>query len=175
MDKRINNHWAVIHWFGWKKLNPEKHKFYDLYCWMRARCYRKEHSSYKNYWWRWIKVLWNSFEEFKNDMYESYLDHIEKYWKAQTSLDRIDNDWNYCKENCRRATRIEQRANQRKSLYVVVDWIKYTTRDISEMCHLCIDWASDRIKKYKLWFITKEQLLKMNRLIKEELNKSSRK
>ena len=56
---------------------------------------------------------------------------------------------------------------------MVVDGIKYTTRDISELCHLCIDWASDRIKRYKWWFITKEQLLKMNRLIKEELNKSS--
>lgn len=98
-------------------------------------------------------------------MYESYLEHIEKYWKAQTSLDRIDNDWNYCKENCRWATKAEQRANQRKSLYVIVDWIKYTTRDISEICHLCIDWASDRIKRYKGWFTNKEQLLKMNRLI----------
>lgn len=26
-----------------------------------------------------FKVEWNSFEEFKNDMYDSYLQHIKKY------------------------------------------------------------------------------------------------
>ncbi len=165
MDKRINNHWAVKHWFGSKRMDADKHKFYNVYLWMVKRCTNPQHTSYKNYWARWIRVLRKSFEEFKDDMYESYLEHIEKYWKAQTSLDRIDNDGDYCKENCRWATMAEQRANQRKSLYAVIDWEKYTTRDIAEMCWLCIDWASDRIKRYNHWFINQEQLFKFNRLM----------
>lgn len=114
MDKRINNHWAVKHWFGSKGIDADKHKFYDVYLWMIRRCTNPQHTSYKNYWARWIRVLRNSFEEFRADMYESYVKHIKEYWKAQTSLDRIDNDWDYCKENCRWATWKEQELNKRK-------------------------------------------------------------
>lgn len=158
MDKRIYNTWPIKHWFG-SKNNLEKHKFYDLYCWMVARCRRKTHASYKNYWGRWIKCLWKNFEEFKDDMYESYLQHIEEYWKKDTSLDRIDVNWNYCRENCRWATRTQQATNTRVSLKALVDWIEYTTRDISDICWIWTDWAWDRIKLFNKGEITKEQLL----------------
>ena len=80
---------------------------------MHNRCYQKSSDSYQNYWWRWIIVERKKFEDFKSDMYESYLIHIERYWRKQTTLDRIDSDWNYSKENCRRATYSEQNANRK--------------------------------------------------------------
>jgi hypothetical protein len=47
-------------------------------------------------------------------MYESYLNHVEQYWEKETTIDRIDVNYHYCKENCKRSTRKEQRQNQRK-------------------------------------------------------------
>ena len=87
-------------------------KILDKRYWIQRRCYNKNLPNYKYRWWRGIKCEREYFNDFKRDMYESYLEHVKEFWEKQTTLDRIDNDLNYCKENCRRATRIEQRHNQ---------------------------------------------------------------
>jgi hypothetical protein len=46
-------------------------------------------------------------------MYESYIKHCEEFWKRQTTIDRIDVNWDYCKENCKRSTYLEQNRNRR--------------------------------------------------------------
>src|SRR3990167_4465109 len=47
--------------------------FYNVWRGMLKRCNNKKHKSYKRYGGRGIKVLWKSFEDFKDDMYKSYL------------------------------------------------------------------------------------------------------
>lgn len=101
-----------------------KTKFYKVYSSMLARCNNILHQAYIHYGARGIKVCdrWqgkNGFIHFKEDMYESYLEHIEKYGELGTSLDRIDNNSNYCKENCRWATYEEQGNNKRNTRYVL--------------------------------------------------------
>ena len=86
------------HWMTWTRFN-------NIFRWIKARCNIKSHPSYKNYWWAWIRCLWNSFEEFKNDMYDSYIKHVEKFWEKNTTIDRIDYNWNYCKNSQKKKQR----------------------------------------------------------------------
>lgn len=87
--------------------------FYKKFRDILSRCNNKNIVAYSNYWARGIKCLRIRFEDFYNDMYESYLEHCNKYWERQTTIDRIDVDWNYCKENCKRSTFDEQNHNKR--------------------------------------------------------------
>jgi hypothetical protein len=80
------------------------------FCWahIKQRCLNKNNKSYKNYGGRGIKVCdrWLNFESFWEDMKDGYKDNL--------TIDRIDNDGNYCKENCRWITHKEQQKNKRR-------------------------------------------------------------
>lgn len=55
---------------------------------------------------------WSSFENFRDDMLESYKEHVEAHGKARTTLDRIDGSKGYFLENCRWATYQVQARNR---------------------------------------------------------------
>ena len=89
---------------------------------LKARCNNPKSHKYHWYWERWIKCLRKSYEDFKRDMWDSYYKHIEKYWENNTQIDRIDNNWNYCKENCRRVTIKENCRNRSSNHLVELNW-----------------------------------------------------
>lgn len=93
-------------------------RFYFRYYGMRARCLHKKAPDYHRYGGRGIKCLWQSFEEFKKDMYESFLEHAKVHGEKDTTLDRIDVNGNYYKGNCRWITMKEQNYNRRSSRMV---------------------------------------------------------
>jgi len=103
-------------------------QFWNVFKCLRARCRNENDTSYKNYGGRGIKNKWESFEDFINDMYESYLEHVKEYGKGNTTIERINNNGNYCKENCRWATRQEQNNNTRANVFLSHNGITMTIR-----------------------------------------------
>ena len=87
---------------------------------LRTRVSNPNHRAYKFYGGKGVKCLWSSFEEFKNDMYESYLEHCKKFGEKETQIDRIDTNGHYCKENCRWVIRKEQDNNKVDTIYIDV-------------------------------------------------------
>ena len=91
---------------------------------MLQRCYNPKVPSYKLYGLRGIQVCdaWKaSFSQFREDMTPGY--------SPKLTLDRIDNNSNYCKENCRWATMKEQSNNTRRNRWVVVNGEKMTASE----------------------------------------------
>lgn len=105
----------------WKDHGMYGTRFYNIYQHIKIRCNYKKDKYYHRYGWRWIINEWKNFLEFKNDMYNSYLEHIESHWEKQTTIDRIDNNGNYCKQNCRRATQVQQHNNRWNN--IIVQWM----------------------------------------------------
>jgi len=148
---------VITHWLA---RNKGHRKMYDIFMWIVDRCNNKNNHAYKKYWWRWIKCEWKNVEDFFRDMKDSYKEHCEKYWEKNTTLDRIDVNWNYSKGNCRRATRDVQQNNRTNNLYIEIDWIVYNSEEFAKKYWVSKGIASHRICGYLHWRYKLENITK---------------
>jgi hypothetical protein len=81
---------------------------------MKSRCLSKTHHAYDSYGGRGITICneWLYFTNFYNDMGDK---------PDGMSLDRIDNEEGYFKDNCRWATMKEQERNRRNNRYITIN------------------------------------------------------
>lgn len=105
--------------------------FENVFQRIKSRCNKKNNKDYNLYGGRGIKCLWKSFLEFRDDMYESYLIHKKTHVGTNTRIERINNNGNYSKENCKWATHIEQARNRRSTHFLT-----YKGKTLT-----CTEWA----------------------------------
>ena len=93
---------------------------------MRQRCNDKNCKEYPYYGGRGIKVseAWNDFATFYADMGPR---------PEGMTIDRVNNDGDYCKENCRWASRTEQARNRRNTVFAEING---ALKPIAEWCEI---------------------------------------
>ena len=131
---------------------------------MRQRCHYPNDINYKNYGARGIHVCerWmNSFENFYSDMGDR---------PQGMSLDRIDNDGDYCAENCKWSTKPEQGINQRTNRLIEYDGERLTLMQWSRRTGLSKHTISRRLKSG--WSVEKTLTTPLHATRKGQLNAS---
>jgi hypothetical protein len=93
----------------------------------KSRCENPTDPAYPRYGGRGIKFCWNSFVDFYADMGPK---------PEGLTLERIDNNGPYSKENCKWATRKEQGNNKRNNILITYDGITGTIAYWSDLLGL---------------------------------------
>jgi len=117
-------------------------KTYTVWDAMIQRCNNSNHPSYKNYGGRGIRVCeaWLKFENFLKDMGES---------SDKMSIDRINNNGDYCKENCKWSTKKEQERNKRNNKRITINNDTKLLIEWCEQFNLNANTVRSRIYTYK--------------------------
>ncbi len=117
-----NNERSTKHGHATNGISPT----YHTWAGMKARCNNPKHSSYSTYGKKGISVCkeWDNFSKFITDM------GVKPIGK---SLDRIDYNGNYCKENCRWATYKEQSRNKSNNHFFTINGETKTVAEWAEI------------------------------------------
>lgn len=111
---------------------------YRIWAAMKRRCDNKNRPEWPNYGGRGISYCerWAKFENFLEDMGRRPYKH---------SIDRIDNDGNYSKDNCRWATTADQMNNTRANRYVIFKGDKILLKDAASISGITLSTVYRRI------------------------------
>lgn len=101
---------------------------------MISRCECEDNKEYHNYGGRGIEVCreWHNLDTFATWAYENGFD--EQKGRSEQTIDRIDNNGNYCPENCRFTDMVTQSNNKRnnrriicgRETHTLAEWSKIT-------------------------------------------------
>lgn len=119
-------------------------RLYTVWSGMMDRCYRPKNQKYDLYGGRGITVCteWHDYETFRAwALLNGYRDDL--------TIDRKDNDGNYCPENCRWATDVEQSNNRRNNHLVTYDGETHTMAEWARIKGM--SWATLQHRIYRGW------------------------
>lgn len=117
----------IRHGYAAGQRKHKTHPLYEIWGGIKARCNNPNKWAYKYYGGRGISYdpKWEKFEGFLEDM--------GPQWRDGLTIDRINNNGNYCKENCRWATMKEQSQNTSRNVFREYKGKKYTLSQLAAM------------------------------------------
>lgn len=107
--------------------NLSKTRINNIYHNIKQRCNNPNSSTYKDYGGRGIKIC----NEWNNSFLSFYNWAMNNGYNDELSIDRKDNNGDYCPENCRWITHKKQMSNTRRNLIYIIDG---ETLCLSEWC-----------------------------------------
>lgn len=123
-------------------LKSENKRLYGIWRGMRGRCQNPNRQKYSTYGARGISVCaeWQTFANFhKWALANGYQDAL--------TIDRIDNDGDYCPENCRWATALEQNHNRSCTLKVLFEGKLRTVSEVASITGMDYYLLRSRLKR----------------------------
>lgn len=122
-------------------------RFCNIFRRIKDRCENPNYVEFHLYGGRGIKCEWPDLLAFKNEMYSSYLAHVEEFGEANTSIDRFPNvNGNYSKDNCRWATPKQQARNKRNNRFLEFKGQRKTMVEWAEEAGLTIKQVHKRLR-----------------------------
>ncbi len=131
--------------YNTKKYREKYTGIYGSWYAMKQRCGNPNHLAYHNYGGRGISYPeeWETFKGFEKDMSETY--------KKGLTIDRIDNNASYSKENCRWATRKNILITYKGETHTSTQWAeKLGLRECTLKSRRLRGWTLERMMNPKL-------------------------
>jgi hypothetical protein len=118
-----------------------KTRFYKIWKNIKSRCLNKNTPNYERYGGRGITVhsSWMKFKNFYNDMYDSYNDGL--------SIERIDNNKGYSKDNCKWIPLGNQQRNTRRTMFLTFKGETLARCEWAKRLNTSSNCLRERIKK----------------------------
>lgn len=125
-------------------LKRTNERLYSIWTNMKTRCYNEDSPSYRDYGARGIAVC----EEWRNDFGAFCNWALSNGYDDKLTLDRKENDKGYSPDNCRWATKKEQCANRRNTLYFDYRGTRKTLKEICDICGLNYKTEHTRLRRH---------------------------
>lgn len=111
-------------------------RIYQEWQGMKGRCYNKGNARYANWGGRGIEVC----EQWRNSFENFYAWAMANGYQDDLTIDRIDNNGDYCPGNCRWVSQKEQSRNRRSNINITIG---NSTRTLIEWCEIFqVDYAN---------------------------------
>ena len=111
-------------------------RIYSEWQGMKGRCYNKGNARYADWGGRGIEVC----EQWRNSFESFYTWAMANGYQDNLTIDRIDNNGNYCPENCRWVGQQEHCRHRRSNINLTIG---HSTRTLMEWCEIFqVDYAN---------------------------------
>lgn len=130
---------------GYARRGDNHSRLYSVWGGMMQRCLNPRSTNYKNYGGRGICICddWKNFENFKDWS-------LQNGYQENLSIDRIDVNGDYCPQNCKWSTNIEQANNKRGTKKYLFNKENLTVAEISRKYNLNYEKVRESINAGKI-------------------------